>query len=756
MEPIPAACAILPPAPDRRVIWAGWTLNRQTSDHDMPPTIDPDSARLTAAIEALRQQARRAQQRALVVAAGDPAWGKALAEPLWRSSDAQSRLWLTNAPEGPDQTVLIKADQLLGQERRLLIFDLHAGIEADAFGAASGTLAGGGLLLMLTPALADWPAGPTANPFADAPSRFVRHLVQVIEQDAALMLLQEPARIRASHHPYRPAAPRQAVVPCRSADQQRAVAALIALGTRSEARPLVITSDRGRGKSAALGIAAAELLQQHPGYRIGVCAPRPQACSVLFERTAELLPRAENHRNRLEYAGGFLQFMAADALLAQQPPLDLLLIDEAAALPLPVLERLLICYPRLAFATTVHGYEGTGRGFALRFGPTLDRLAPDWKALRLNEPIRWQAGGAQGPDPLEQFVFRALLLDAEAAPPAGTDRVMPSNCAFVELDREALIRSPARLRQLFGLLVLAHYRTRPADLQRLLDAPGLRLFALDYDGQPVAVAVLSQEGGFDAPTAEAIYRGRRRPPGHLLAQSLAFHAGVPDAARYRYARIMRIGVHPALQRRGLGSSLLQGLITQLEAEAGLDAVGASFSAGAELLPFWLRAGLIPVRLGLTREHTSGRHSVLVLKPLSSAGQTVFTRARERFEQHWASLRAGPLQDLDPTLAARLQPPGPAQPQQALTDADREDIDSFVHGLRGYEVCAWPLEKLITRLLANPEYAARLDPTDRQLLTRRIVDKCDWPTLCDEFKLKGQKTARQRLREAVHKAWQLGG
>ncbi|TDX98141.1 tRNA(Met) cytidine acetyltransferase TmcA [Thiohalophilus thiocyanatoxydans] len=722
----------------------------------MPSPPDPASASLDAAIEALQQQAGRADQRALVVAAGDPAWGRALAEPLWRSHDARSRLWLTHSPEGPEQTAMSKADQLLGQQRRLLIFDFHAGVEADALGVASGTLAGGGLLLMLTPALAEWPAVSTANPYAAAPSRFVHHLVNCIEADPALMLLQEPDWIRTSHHPYRAAAPRQMPGPCRSADQQRAVTALIALGSRREARPLVITSDRGRGKSAALGIAAARLLEQQPGFRIAVCAPRPQACAALFERTAELLPRAESRRNRLQYAGGFLQFMAADALLGQQPPLDLLLIDEAAALPLPVLERLLSCYPRLAFATTVHGYEGTGRGFALRFGPTLDSLAPGWEALHLNEPIRWRAGDAQGPDPLEQFVFRALLLDAEAAPPAGTDRITPSNCAFVELDRAALIRSPTRLRQLFGLLVLAHYRTRPADLQRLLDAPGLRLFALEYDGQPVAVAILGQEGGFDAPTAEAIYRGRRRPPGHLLAQSLAFHAGVPDAARYCYARIMRIGVHPALQRRGLGSSLLQQLIAQLEAEAQLDAVGASFSAGAELLPFWLQAGLIPVRLGLTREHTSGRHSVLVLKPLSSAGQTVFTRARERFEQHWASLRAGPLRDLEPTLAARLQPPGASCPQQALTDADREDIDSFVHGLRGYEVCAWPLEKLITRLLATPEYAERLDPTDRQLLTRRIVDKCDWPTLCDEFKLKGQKHARQRLREAARRAWQSGG
>ncbi|MGD8576342.1 MAG: GNAT family N-acetyltransferase, partial [Thiohalophilus sp.] len=382
-----------------------------------------------------------------------------------------------------------------------------------------------------------------------------------------------------------------------------------------------------------------------------------------------------------------------------------------------------------------------------RFAQVLDKQTSGWQSLTLEQPIRWREY-----DPLERFVFRALLLDAEPADPEPD--LTPDQCRYVELDRDTLIQDSRYLRELFGLLVLAHYRTRPEDLQRLLDDPNLRLFALEHREHPVAVLVLGDEGGFDAALAEEIYLGRRRPQGHLLAQSLAFHSGVPNAARYRYGRVLRIGVHPLLQRRGLGSALLARVIESLETAADLDAVGASFSASAELIPFWQRAGLNPVRLGLTREHTSGQPALLVLKPLSKQGASVYRRARERFEQHWPSLRAGPLRDIDSALAEQLQPSSISRLEKTLTQADIEDIESYVYGQRGYEVCAWPIEKLVSMLLMDTSRNSLLDSENRQLLTRKVIEKQDWSALCTEFNLDGQKAARRQLRDAVVKAWQL--
>ena len=85
------------------------------------------------------------------------------------------------------------------------------------------------------------------------------------------------------------------------------------------------------------------------------------------------------------------------------------------------------------------------------------------------------------------------------------------------------------LRDLFGLLVLAHYRTTPFDLRQLLDGPNLDLFVLRYRGRILATALVAREGGFDTQMAHAIWSGDRRPRGHLLAQSLARILDVPFA-----------------------------------------------------------------------------------------------------------------------------------------------------------------------------------------------------------------------------------
>jgi len=417
---------------------------------DGPPRCHDEIRRLATG---LREQARVSRQRRLLVLAGDAAWGRGVAGDLCRTLPLSPASWVSvHSPEAAESLAGRQALALLGQEREAVIFDAHSGFDPDVFGAVSGAVVGGGLLILLTPPLAHWPgfADPAAGrisiaplTFADVSGRFLQRLVRLLATAEGVTVVEQqagqlPAIVT-------DAAPSEAATVFdhdgfRSADQQTAVAALEHMIHGHRRRPVVLVADRGRGKSAALGIAAARLLREGLK-RIVVTAPRIDAVAALFEQAACLLPEARQRRGHLQWREASIEFHPPDELLLNPRDADLLLVDEAAAIPTPLLTRLLERHSRIAFATTVHGYEGTGRGFAVRFRRTLDALTPGWREVHLQTPIRWAAD-----DPVERFVFHALLLDASAA---------AASCEFVRFDRDALVADEPTLSQLFGLLVQA-------------------------------------------------------------------------------------------------------------------------------------------------------------------------------------------------------------------------------------------------------------------------------------------------------------
>ena len=690
----------------------------------------------------------RCGHRYLLVLAGEASWGRRLAKDVLQELRPRA-VWLGNADE-PDVAAQVlsvaQAERLLGQECEILVFDAHAGFSADAFGLASGCVRGGGLLLMLTPELARWPRLPDPQQRkllawprtpGDVAGRFLTRLGRLLASGEDCIVLRQsapwPGLPRLEPAPA--TAPVVADPHCLSDDQARAVEAIVKVVSGHRRRPLVLDADRGRGKSAALGIAAARLLQRGVGH-ILLTAPRRLAVHAVFEQARRLLPDAEMRGGSLHWRQGRLQFLPPDELAEDRQPADLLLVDEAAALPAPLLERLLRAYSRAVFASTVHGYEGSGRSFALRFRRLLDRHSPGWRALHLHQPIRWRAH-----DPLEAFVSRALLLDAEpVSAPAGME---PADCRLQRLDGDRLAEDEALLRQVFSLLVSAHYRTKPSDLHGLLDNPDLQVFAFGPPGEALAVALVVAEGGLPPELAEAIYRGQRRVQGHLLAQSLAAHLDLVQGPGLRLARVMRIAVHPRLQGRGLGSGLLTQLGDWAEAQ-GFEALGTSFGANRSLLRFWRRGGLDVLRLGFRREHSSGEHSVLMLKPLCPVAEGLFRSARAGLGRRLSYELAEPLCELDPWLAADLLR-GSAGKSLRLDAADRRQLEAFARHRRGYEVCMPSLHQAALGILT-----ARHDPLSddqRALLVAKLLQRRRWDETATLLGHAGRAAVVAALREA---------
>lgn len=678
------------------------------------------------------------EPRQLWVLAGARAWAREAAQHYV----CGNMLWLGEPPPGVHGGPAREAHKWLGRELDLLVIDAWAGFDVDAFGAASGALRGGGLLLLLTPPLADWPqyADPeyariAVHPFTptEVSGRFLTRLVHLLHSHNVRVLGEGDTS------PSWQAQPTVHPADWCTADQQAALAAITAAAQATVPVPLVLTSDRGRGKSAVLGMAAAQLLRD--GLRhIVVTAPRLAATDALFAHAARLLPQAEVSRGSIEFPQrpARLQFLAPDELVHTLPTADLLLVDEAAAIPAPLLERLLVHYPRSVFATTLHGYEGTGHGFAVRFQRVLDERVPGWQSLRLTEPVRWPVN-----DPLEHFVFQALLLDAQAAEDARVRDARADGCSIELVARDALLNDEATLRQLFGLLVLAHYRTSPLDLRHLLDGPNVSVWLMRWQGQVVATALTVREGGFDEALARDIYQGKRRPRGHLIPQSLALHSGFVAAAGLRGERIMRIAVHPAAQRRGLGTRLIQAILERAQGD-GLDFVGSSFGATAELLAFWQRMTLWPVRLGLTREASSGAHAVIVLRPLSVAGERLFGAVRARFLAHLPALLRDGMAEVDADVAATLLHGAHADEGTELSAQDWRDVESFVRGWRGYEVCQVAVRKLVRAAINQVE----LGTVQRELLRHKVLLGEPWESVIAALGYSGRAQALAALRSAM--------
>jgi tRNA(Met) cytidine acetyltransferase len=700
---------------------------------------------------ALAAEAAASRQRRLLALAGSAAWVRGMAERVVAGTGREA-LWLsTAAPPGTRALHGKPPAGLLGAELAGLVVDAHAGFDPDAVGAASGAVTAGGLVLWLVPPLSAWPtyADPEHARLAVWPhgaeavgGRFLARLARELSATTDVTCWCEGAPAPAVAAAAAPVAmPEDGLY--RTADQREAVAAVRRVVSGHRRRPAVLIADRGRGKSAALGIAAAQLLAEGR-QRVLVTAPRREAAQAVFAMAAQLLPGAAVTADRVAVDGGELRFIAPDALIREPAEADLLLVDEAAAIPAPLLARLLERYSRIAFATTVHGYEGTGRGFLLRFGRVLDARTPGWHAVRLETPVRFAAG-----DPVERFTFRALGLDAEPAEAGVLAAAAADACRLREWDRDRLAADEARLGELFGLLVTAHYRTRPFDLRHLLDGPSVRVFAFEWQGLLAATALVAAEGGFPPDLATAIAAGRRRPRGHLIAQSLAAHGGIGEAPGLHGWRVVRIAVHPAVQGRGIGSALL-GQLTAAARAAGADWIGASFGLETDVLRFWRRSGFSPVRVGVSHDAAGGGHAGLVLQALSEAGVAMQAHARRRFLAGLPAQLAEPLADLDPTLAADLLfADGAAAPEAD----DLDDVQAFAFGRRDYATCIGALWRFTARALGDETLP--LDAGQRALLARKVMQRAPWPQVAAELGLAGRAAAESALREAVAAAYRNG-
>ncbi|KAL0558411.1 hypothetical protein IC582_002976 [Cucumis melo] len=383
---------------------------------------------------------------------------------------------------------------------------------------------------------------------------------------------------------------------CTTLDQGKAVS--IFLDTILDKTPdsiVALIAPRGRGKSAALGIAIVGAIAS--GYsNIFVTAPTPENLKSLFEFICKALKTLQYeehlHYNLVRSSSTETRKTIVQVNIYKQhrqtiqyilpneyqklSQAELLVIDEAAAIPLPVIRSLLGSH-MVFLSSTVNGYEGTGRSLSLKLLRHLEKKnqiaegndsaslsGRKFCMLELQEPIRYASG-----DHLESWLNSLLCLDVTSTMPPISRLPLPSECNLYYVNRDTLFSfhkdSEIFLQRMMALYVASHYKNSPNDLQLMADAPAHHLFVLlgpvdelqNVLPDILCVIQVCLEGQISRNSALQSLQMGRQPPGDQIPWKFCQVFRDTDFPSLSGARVVRIAVHPSALREGYGSTAME-------------------------------------------------------------------------------------------------------------------------------------------------------------------------------------------------------
>ena len=673
---------------------------------------DQQTADVVARLRSHQAELEKNGQRDIVVIEGDGVFADDIVKTL--VDDLDTARLISNRHEAA--VPFSQVSSCLGQESLWVIVDLHDSLDVDVFCVAAGLVTAGGILLLLWPGLrTDQQSDNNRlsvwqdNKRADFPwfEFYLFESIRASQSVGSWIRQQDNDEQWLSSGP---GLTKTAIVDGVTADQAAFIGKARQWLTTSKPGIFLLLADRGRGKSTALGLLCDALLHDS-SIKLVVTAPSRQAAAMLLDRAAGV------------------RFIAPDGLLESRPHSDLVLIDEAAMIPQSMLRQICDLYSRVILATTTGGYEGTGQGFLLRFKAGFD--ASRLQQITLQSPVRWCAG-----DQVETWLKETLLAETEES--AGVDRrqIDLSSLQFRKLEAGSDV---ALIKQAYVLLMSAHYRTAPSDLQLMMENPDCQVVIAQQDDTLVGAMLLNREGGLDGSLSESIFLGKRRPKGHLLAQMITVQTGASHFATYRGLRIQRIAVPVAYRRQGIGTALVE-KATHWAKQDGRDYLGASFALDSGSIEFWADNQFTAACLSVAQGKSSGSHSIAVFKPMSEETASDAADFVDKLHRQLPGLFLTSLQTMEAEHAIALL--RQLKFQAAISQLEINDMTAFTEGERGLESCFISVQKQVMQAIAKTTEA--VDP----LVVYKAVLHRPWSVLPRNSGSEGKRQLQQRLREQV--------
>ncbi|KAL0265963.1 UNVERIFIED_CONTAM: hypothetical protein PYX00_011680 [Menopon gallinae] len=457
-----------------------------------------------------------------------------------------------------------------------------------------------------------------------------------------------------------------------TADQLRAYEQLAARMKKTSCKA-ILCGPRGRGKSTVLGALAARAVIDGAA-RVVVTAPSSSCAEAVLAHCERLLTAADGlrvqrigrERGKVVACGasaGVVEYVAPERVQTQDA--DLLVVDEAAALGHHALDRMLEAR-RVLLATTVGGYEGTGLSLAMH-APKRAEI----HVVGMEQPVRYAAD-----DPVERWLREKVLFDVGCAA-LGTN-LNPKDCVLLAVSKKRLLRDEKALRALCSLFTQSHYRSTPDDLMAVVDCPRMLLVALCAgSGDGDVAALCAMQVAIEGPVGKADGRN-----GNQMTWALHDFHNAECFLRRTCARVVRIAVHPALRRRGIGSQCINalrrafserghghrrrwrvpssfGVFAPLEScdIPAVDYVGVGFALEHGTLMFWLKNGYRPLYVRGGKSAQTGEHTLIVAKTVAPCSERYIAKYEAEFRRRFAaSLRHSHAQ-LDARLCLQILDPG---------------------------------------------------------------------------------------------------
>jgi len=660
-------------------------------------------------------------------------------------------------------TVYEKSEKYLGVTVSMLIMDLTHNLKPNDLGKLVGIVEGGGLIVLLTPPWDKWDEAKTifkmnltVPQYPEPRHVFIKwvkkHLLEfegIGIYDADNNRVIKRLELTKEYKPYKRevAIPKDTLFPreiyryALTNDQVRVLEIMEKFYEKpppGKKKVLVLTADRGRGKSCAIGIGAVGLIhllrKVKPKPRVLVTAPEPSNVQSLMTLAMRVLDGLGYKYDVIKKEGQIIELRSERFSIEYWKPLaipkingDIVLVDEAAGIHVPLLYKIWESHRRIVFSSTIHGYEGAGRGFSVRF---LQKIRNDEDTIlyeyEMTEPIRYNYD-----DPIENWQFKTLLLDAEPAELSEEDLrdIENKNLVYVKYEPEELFEKEEELRQLFGIYVLAHYRNEPDDLGMIADAPHHVIRAVKTStGKIVCAIQIAHEGPIDEATTQELLKGSKIP-GNIIPDRFLKHLRYTEFAKTSGWRIVRIATHPVVQGKGIGSWVL-GKIREEASRLGLDWVGAGFGVNEQLLRFWVKNGYVPVHLSPDRNPVSGEYTILVIQPISDKAGKLVEMARGEFKSKILNSITVNYREMEPEIALLLLDSKPyiysEKPVDLFTPVAIDRLWTYCQGPMTFEAAADIMFKL-ARLhwLIDPEVRPKLSRLQEVILVAKALQALTW-------------------------------